>query len=179
MAKQVVVTTYEWCDIDLIDNDKTIEAVYTETFTIGRFTRNLALCEQHKDQPVHLSELHDLIQKYGTKPDAELATGPLRPAARQKATDNGVLEFCPVPTCERHERGYASKTGVRDHVRVAHGTTLSVLLGKKSTAKAYPCNEPGCKEVALSPQGLGAHRRTKHNVEGTSPTALRNRAAAG
>jgi hypothetical protein len=181
VAKQTVTTVYEWCDIHLIDKDKNVEASFTDLFTVGKLTRNLALCPDCQDMQVNLTELHQILQKYGTKPDTELARGPLRPAARAQAAATGEMHFCPVESCERHTRPYASKTGLRDHVRDTHNTTLSVLEGKTGDAR-FPCPEPGCDAVGdkapKSPQGLGAHRRSVHGVVGSSPTAVANRAKA-
>jgi hypothetical protein len=176
MAKQTVVTIHTWCDFHLIDDDKQIEAYYSEDFTVGRLTRTLACCPEHEDLPVSLKDLHSILEKYGTKPDSELAHGPLRPAARQRAMEDGEMHLCPIEKCARSERPYESRTGLRDHVRKVHDTTLGVLEGRPITTK-FPCTEEGCNEVPKSAAGLGSHLRAAHGIIGASKTATSRRAA--
>jgi hypothetical protein len=175
MAKQVVTTVYEWCDLHLGEDDKQLEAELSETLTFGRLTRNLALCPECRETPKTFVEWIEAFRQYGSKPDAELATAPLRPHARAAAQQSGDLNFCPVESCPRHERPYDSRTGLRDHVRKVHDTTLGVLEGKPAKTE-FPCGIDGCKEVPKSAAGLGSHRRSAHGIVGDSKTALAMRA---
>jgi hypothetical protein len=178
MAKQVVTTVYEWCDIHLGEDDKQLEADLSETLMFGRLTRNLALCPECREKEKTLEEWIDIFRQYGTKPDAELATVPLRPHARAAAQQSGDLNFCPVESCPRHERPYDSRTGLRDHVRKVHDTTLGVLEGKPVSTE-FPCEVPGCTEKSKSAAGLGSHMRATHGIPGTSKNAMERRASNG
>jgi hypothetical protein len=184
VAKQTVVKVYEWCDIHLTDKGENVEASFTQTFTVGRLTRSLALCEDCEDGTVSWKELAEMVQKYGTKPDSELAHGPLRPAARARVLETGEQHFCPIDSCERHERPYLSRSGLRDHVRETHNTTLSELglsKRKENLNGPYICDvqvdgKP-CGHSTPRPQGLGVHKRLAHGIEGTSHAAVAARAA--
>jgi hypothetical protein len=184
VAKQTVTHVYEWCDIHLIDKSENVEATFSELFTVARLTRNVALCSDCEDTPVSPKELHTWLQTYGTKPDSELASGPLRPAARARVLETGEQHLCPIDSCERHVRPYGSRTGLRDHVRETHHTTLTELgLSKRreNLNGPYICdvqvNGKPCGHSAPRPQGLGVHKRLEHGIEGTSLAAIAARAA--
>lgn len=38
----------------------------------------------------------------------------------------------------------------------------------QAKTKDFPCTVEGCTEVLHSPQGLGAHRRSKHGIKGAT-----------
>lgn len=43
---------------------------------------------------------------------------------------------------------------------------MSDMVDQVIPAKTFPCAEEGCEFIAPNPQGLGAHRRHVHNIEG-------------
>lgn len=85
----------------------------------------------------------------------------------------------------------ASVRNLRDHVGHKHseqsGEFITSLVERKNGAAARAPSRrserrecPECEFVAGSPQGLGAHRRSAHGVEGSSPStvSLRRKRAA-
>lgn len=59
-----------------------------------------------------------------------------------------------------------------------NGQTGTSSRSEPKATRTYskaPYHCPDCDFEAANPQGLGAHRRTKHNIEGTSLSTLRTR----
>ena len=88
------------------------------------------------------------------------------------SSDGSSIEARTCPTgC-----GYvsASQGGLTDHAKRQHGKSLPELRG---APLAYNC--PECEDRFTSPQGLGAHRKAIHGVEGSSKAAVAARSSAG
>lgn len=83
-----------------------------------------------------------------------------------------VGEF--VSLFNRPSKGQAP--GVQD---LRRADEIMASAGVKRTRRTEPRQCEQCGQVCASPQGLGAHMRSAHGVEGTSPATLAKRRAAG
>jgi len=190
MAKQIVVQTFEWCDIHLKDKQANVEAGFSKTFTVEKLHRTLALCPDCQQEARTLQEWIEALEHYGTKPESEIGHRPAQTALplnrRRDHLDN---EPCPIPGCTSGPGGtpavYQSRSGLRGHLKEVHGTTLAELLGRKPREDnyhgPYVCDELAdgkpCGYESERPQGLGVHKRREHGVLGTSHAAVAARAA--
>lgn len=161
MAKEVVTQVFTWCDMHMTDDNAREEAVLEETFTVGKLTRSIALCDKHADMPVTLGQLRETLKKYGTRVDEGIGEGPLRPQAQKRAEEAGDQLVCPIEECPRHTKPLRNRQQLRDHVRKIHNTSLLILEGARPDKK-FPCPEPDCPLELVSLQGVAAHMRAHH-----------------
>lgn len=70
-------------------------------------------------------------------------------------------------TCEICGHIYSAQ-GIGQHLSRAHGvrTPYRAALEARGKVGDHVCDEPGCDFRATKPQGLGAHKRSKHGVPG-------------
>jgi hypothetical protein len=77
--------------------------------------------------------------------------------------------------CPLCDRSYPDKRGLRQHLKRLHDTTMTELARTENTIRPElvcpECADQGVEFVASAPQGLGAHRRSKHDVRGRQQPA--------
>lgn len=100
------------------------------------------------------------------------------------ADASGREYVCPI--CADLGVAYSTKRRgrIRDHVRAQHGRNLPELESERGeTVDGLPlrfaCDAPGCGLKFSHAQGLGAHKRHVHHVEGGSKRTAQRRDEEG
>lgn len=141
---------HAYCGVEWNEDRREVEAVFSNTITIGAVTRNLDLCEKHVTLDIRTLETY--LQRYGTKIDVgEMATQhrqkkvtpppPEEPNAPAHKWGDFWVEKCDVAGCQDETTGKPYETPPMQNPRAA----------------------------------LGVHKRMRHNIAGASPASVRAR----
>ena len=183
MRQVAIVITCDVCRLQ----GKEVTSIENHVFTIdnGR-PRSLDLCEEHWESFEPLVKVIDMAgNPYSEAPDPPSQSQRPGPASRATTlvtptvVDATKIEGqCPVCLNE-----LSSRKNMVAHVRKSHpGYRVrrpqpELTPGAKSDPD-HPLRCPECGYLSSRPQGLGAHRRIKHGVMGTSTYAVRLQKAA-
>lgn len=161
MVKMIVAR----CNVCLKDQGAFNDAVGGETITVGNLTKEVDCCEDHLP---FLTELINFLERFGEDPPS---VGEVVRAERRAEARNATLKHrCPV--CEKR---YASRSSLRTHTERVHSASVGELERRPQTWVCELCEAKGQRFEASAPQGLGAHKKKRHGVTGTSSTATKRR----
>lgn len=169
MAEEIV--RHRWCDVHMGRGER--EPGQARVITVdGRKPRKLDLCEVCDKEL--LGPLLELLEE--------------APIAREGATAGGVLPDgdtnkrtrldCPVCAEEGGSHIVFARSSMRNHFEEQHDIGLiewETQNGATVDGKPlkFECDFPGCGLKFTHAQGMGAHKRSVHEVEGTSDTAVK------
>lgn len=171
MAKVIVA----WCD-PCMNNDEHTPGQPVVISLDGKKPVELDLCELHDKEL--LASLRELIGEAGQPVDQSLPGMPASPAAT--ADEKRDCPQCPPGRSLTRE-------GLRGHMRRLHGVERPRAneivrevfgLGER-TRKPFSEQCPECKAAGVpvdestydTPQGMGAHRKSAHGVDGANSHA--------
>jgi uncharacterized C2H2 Zn-finger protein len=177
MAREVVINIT--CDWHKNERDVRIEG-QGFTVTFGAIQYDIDLCGPCIEE--FADPLREVVEKYGE------ASGPGVRARRKARPSETPTEGIACPLCQAVQ---AHRHSLGSHLRKAHDTNLGEiekrgLLPHGAEAKRRgrkgqqyggdrswdgPRKCPECDWMTSSPQGMGAHRKAKHGVVGTSKSA--------
>lgn len=157
MAREIIT----FCD-NHDDDDGRVPGV-TCRVDIGDGPFEADLCEPCRKELI--GPLEDLQQSHGR----DVAGGDEHKKLR--------CPWCP--------RSLSSPRTLRDHVDTKHPESVSDFVAGLISRRGSPTSDgdghkcPECGKACAAPQGLAAHRRRAHGIEGTSPATLAKRRAQG
>jgi hypothetical protein len=146
----------EYCDVCLTEEGAKVDAVYSDTITIGGATRDLMLCGPHREQII--GDFAELLVKYG-----------VRPATNGEPSAVISADIPPCPICRKI--GITTKTGLKGHMFGQHGADVNDFLpgfiaSRTPKVSAAPVGGracPHCPRVIGGTIGaLHNHIKTKH-----------------
>lgn len=160
MATEVRTITDTWCDVHLLGGEnERVAATWGEDITIGSLRRRLDLCDDHLKELI--GNLPEMLESCGTKLDPKGASQSARAGAH---------------ICPRCQLEFATRSALTAHARNVHKQPLPVLereaglapSGSTTRSKLLTCDI--CGNQFMGPQGLGAHKRTVHNIRSSKAT---------
>lgn len=153
MPRQLTITDY--CDPCFAEGQHSEAAEFN--IALGELginkPRTILLCERHRKE--HYDGLRDLLRDYGsTKPLDATPASSGRKKGRPSTSDL---------TCSLCGHTSPNRAALASHTRNMHDQNLAVMEGQPAN---YEC--PECHNTFVRPQGLAAHRRSTHGVEGAT-----------
>jgi hypothetical protein len=164
MAKVIV----SWCDPCMVNDEHTPGNPFVVTLGATAKPKEIDLCETHEKELI--APLRELLGEVGQPVGSEQLALDVDPDKTKKQ--------CPQCSEER----LLTREGLRGHLRKLHGVERSAandvvrdIFGNARIQKPFSEQCPECKEAGVpvaestydTPQGMGAHRKAVHGVDGT------------
>lgn len=175
MASEIVVQTFQWCDICLKTEDQEPQhtpATFSQVIMLGPQAALLELCEMHAKEVI--GQLGELLEMFGDPTDPKVAVAlqmkpgkPRKPAQQQlfaEPATNALGRPRLTTVCPIDHTDYETRSRLGVHLRNVHNTTLRELEGHPP-AELLVCKHCPDRAEFRGLVGLGSHQRSTHPVE--------------
>jgi len=181
MAQKIVTL----CDVHARNDEEHPGAAWTVTLHGPEDTRPttwaIDLCEDDGKTLRDLATMLNAVGRVTEGPRRKAATA-ARKAARTEAEAHAAPVYrhdaqrpveaprtaegypCPVEGCGKVPSTHAA---LSSHLRAFHGTSIAAATGQP---EPFQC--PDCEFTSARPQGIGAHRRAVHGVQGAHSASV-------